>query len=275
MAKEGDEADTIALGLICATTVVPNPPPWASPFTACARSYLDERLRTLRAPGDIRRPQLSQKKLKPQIDAIVACLAGNSPGPTSEAAKQMGEALLQVLASTTEAASEAIAELERQSRLRREETDILWWITAAVSRDLGVPFKELKTLAASIIAGKELASLVSPPGVLPAHALLQGLIPPPAGKGAAGKPIGLIAAVNATEREWRQSVVNSFDIDHIADLSPALTAVKQSLTTDEPDEWTAAYKKAVGLKADILLQPADLGLQVHRECLLAKLVTLE
>ena len=126
-------------------------------------------------------------------------------------------------------------------------------------------------MVASVIAGKELASLVDPPGVLPAHSLLQSLIPPVTGKNA-GKPIGLIAAVNATEREWRQSVVGSLKIDGIADLAPALAAVKRSLTTDEVDGWTAAYRKAIGIKADILLQPADLALQVHRECLLAKMV---
>jgi hypothetical protein len=247
----------------------PEPQAWVAPFIGCARSYLDERLRNLRSAETIKRPQFSQKSLKTPLDIFAARLAENNPGTTSEAAKAMNEALLEALTSTTNVAAEAIAELERQSRLRREETDILWWMTAGVSRDLGVPFKDLKTLAASVVAGKELASLVGPPGVLPAPSLLQGMIPPQAGK-AAGKPIGLIAAVNATPRDWRQAVAGSLDMDRIADLSPALTAVRQSLTTDEDDGWTAAYKKAAGIKADVLLQPVDLALQVHRECLLAR-----
>jgi len=79
-----------------------------------------------------------------------------------------------------------------------------------------------------------------------------------------------IAAVNATPRQWRHTVVGSLDIDRIAALTPALTAIRQSLTTDDDDGWTAAYKKAAGIKTDVLLQPADLALQVHREYLLAK-----
>lgn len=275
MSEKSQEADLIAFGMVCATATDPNPPPWAAPFIACAESYLDERLRTVRRVDDIRPPQVSQKKMKPQVDAFVACIVQNVPGPTSEAAKAVLDALLQALVSMTEASSEAIAELERQSRLRREETDILWWMTTGVSRDLGVPFRELRTLAASVVAGRELASLVSPPGVIPAYALLKGIIPPVTAKGAAGKPIGLIDAVNATDRGWRQSIVDAVDIDRIADLSPALTAIKQSLTTDEPDGWTAAYKKASGFKTDLLLQPADLALQVYRECLLADLAKQE
>jgi hypothetical protein len=261
--------------MVCATAFIPNQMPWVAPFTARAQSYLDERLQTVRKAADIRRPQVSQKKLKPTVDAYVARIAENSPGPTSEAAKVLVEALVQALISTTDVASEAIAELERQSRLRREETDILWWMNTGVSRDLSVSFKDLKTLAASVVAGKELAALVSPPGVLPAPSFLQGMIPPLTGKGAANKSIGLIAAVNETDREWRQSVADELDIDRIADLSPALTAIKHSLTTDGASGWTSAYKKAEGFKADPQFRPADLGLQVYRECLLAELASRE
>jgi hypothetical protein len=273
MEEERDEADLIALGMVCATAFIRNQMPWTAPFAARAESYLDERLRTLRKMYPIGQPQVSQKKLKLSLDAYVLRISENAPGPTSEAAKTLLEAMLQALVSTTESASEAIAELDRQSRLRREETDILWWITTGVSRDLGVSFEDLKTLAASVVAGKELADLVSPPGVLPARTLLQGLIPLRTGKGVANKPIGLITAVNAIDRKWRQSVADGLDIEGITDLSPALTAIKQSLTTDEADGWTSAYKKAMGFKVDPQFQPADLSLQVHRECLLAQLAS--
>jgi hypothetical protein len=35
-------------------------------------------------------------------------------------------------------------------------------MTTGVSRDIGVSFKDLKTLAASVVAGKELAFIVDP-----------------------------------------------------------------------------------------------------------------
>lgn len=267
MTEESDEADAVALGLICASIVNPEQYPWANPFIAFADSYLDERLQNVRSVESARRPKFPANTLKTEIETFVARIAENNGAPTSEAAKELMNSLVQALGSTHSMTLSAIAEMERQSSLRKEETDILWWMTSGVSRDLGVTFKHLKTLAASLVAGKELASLVSPPGVLPARTLLQRMIPTATGK-SAGKPIGLIAAVKATDRGWRESVASEFDSN--LDILPTLAAIKQSLSTDG-DEWIPAYKKSFCLKSDILLPPADLSLQMHRECLLANL----
>ncbi len=269
MTEESDEADTVALGLVCASLVNPELSPWSQPFTSFAHSYLDERLLNVRDSGAASRQRFAASTLKTQAETFVTRITENSPAPTSEAAKELMNSLIQALASTHAMTLNAIAELERQSSLRKEETDILWWMTSGVSRDLGLSFKDLKPLAASIVAGKELAALVSPPGVLPALTLLQKLIPPMTGKNA-GKPISVIAAVKATDRKWRESVAADFDAD--LDIFPVLAAIKQSLSTDG-DEWVPAYKKSFGLKSDILLQPADLSLQMHRECILLKLVS--
>ncbi len=274
MSEESDAADAAALGLVCAVSVSPPHPPWAGPFVARAAAYLDSRLRELRKQAEVRGPTLPQKKLAAGFEAFAARLAENQPAQNADAARKLAEVLLQALASVTEVAAEAIAELDRQSDLRREETDILWWLFSATSRDLKISFKEAKTLAASLVAGKELADLVRPPGVLPARSLLLGIIPPLSGRNAS-KGIGLIAAVNATDRAWRQGVADRHRLDLVADLCPLLAAVRQSLTTDGEDEWTAAYKKASGIGPGALFQPADLALQMHRECLLARLASEE
>jgi len=272
--NQSDEADEAALGLLCAVSVAECNLPWAKPFIARADTYINNRLRTVRMPPTILGPQFQPKSIKAQFETFATRLATNDPAQTSEAAKQMCEALQQVLTSTTKAASQAIAELDRQSRLRREETDVLWWLTAGVSRDLGVAFRDLKALAAPIIAGKELADLVSPPGVLPAKSLLHHVVPLAKGK-AAEKPVELQAAINATELNWREQVVNGLEIDQVADLCPVLAAVKQSLTTQESDGWLAAYKHAYGIDPAISLHPVDLAHQIYRECLLARLAVTE
>ncbi len=267
MTEESDEADVVALGLICASIINPGQSPWASPFIAFANSYLDKRLHNVRKANSSRRHKFPTNTLRTEIETFVARIAENNGAPTSEAAKELMNSLVEALRSTHSMTLRAIAEMERQSSLRKEETDILWWMTSGVSRDLGVTFKDLKTLAASLVAGKELSSLVSPPGVLPARTLLQRMIPTATGKGA-GKPIGLIAAIKATDRAWRESVANEFDSN--LDILPALSAIKQSLSTDG-DEWIPAFKRSFSLKSDILLLPADLSLQMHRECLLVNL----
>lgn len=269
MAKESKEADTVALGMICASIVKPEESPWAQPFITFAHTYLDERLGNIRKAESITRPKLAVANLKTQVDAYVARVAENNPGPASEAAKELMNLLIQSLGSIQTMTLKAVSELERQSNLRKEETDILWWMTSGVSRDLCLTFKELKTLAASVVAGRELAELVSPPGVIPAETLFRRILPPVTGK-SAKKNIGLIAAVNATDRQWRESV--AADLPPDLDVFPTLSAIRQSLSTDG-EEWVTAYKKSFGLKSDILFDPAKLSLQMYRECLLLKLVS--
>jgi hypothetical protein len=268
-AGEGDEADKAALGLLCARSIV-DEPEWARPFVSQANDYLDARLRELRKPEDIRMPQLSVKKIKQQNDAFAAKLVENQPPQNSEAAKQMCEAMLEGMTVLATATTSAIDLLQKQSRFRRQETDVLWWLTARISRDTGKTFVQLKAPAGSIIAGKELADLVSPPGVLPAKSILQSIVPSPTGK-AAGKPIALNAAINATDTEWRQSLVAALHVENVVDLCPLLAAARNSLTTDEVNGWLSAYKKAFGFDPMTALQPLEMAHEMYRECLLARL----
>ena len=268
-----DEADEASLAILTAVSVSKGPE-WSEPFVSHAAAYLDQRLRELRKPADVQLPQLSVEKLRQQFESFAVKLAENQPARTSEAARQLGEALLREMIAADEKIAMAIDHLDRQSALRREETDVLWWLIARVSRDLDETFKQLKTPAASIVAGKELADLVSPPGILPAKSILQSIIPVASGK-SAGKPIPLQSAVNATSAAWRQGVIGKLEIDRVADLCPLLAAVKHSLMTDESNGWTAAYKKAYGIDPNTAVQPVELAHEIHRECLLARLAATE
>lgn len=270
---DADEADEASLALLSAIAIAKKPE-WTAPFVSRAERYLDGRLQNLRRPVEIRMPQLQTKKLKQHFDAFATKLAENQPPQTAEAAKQMHEALLQAITAVSEAASNAVDQLNTESDLRREETDVLWWLTAGVSRDTGLSFEALKTAAASVVAGKELADLVNPPGILPAKSILQRIIPTSVGK-AAGKPVSLHTAVNATDTVWRQAVVRTPKIDRFADLCPILAAIKASLTTDETDGWTGAYQKAHRCDPKTALRPVEMAHEIYRECLLAKLAAEE
>ena len=143
--EEADEADEAALGLLCAISVAKGPS-WIEPFVSKAHDYLDRRLRDLRKPTEIQQPQLPTKKIKQQFEAFAARLAENQPAQISEATKQMYEALIEAMSTVTEAAAAAIDKLDKQSSLRRQETDVLWWLTAGISRDMGMTFKQLRNL---------------------------------------------------------------------------------------------------------------------------------
>ncbi len=274
-------ADQGSIGLLCAVGIGVNRPHCIGPFIHNAETYLDRRLRTLRKQREAPSQTFSPRNLKPYVDTYVARLLENQPAQNSEAAKALFEVLVNSLSAITEATANELAELRRQSELRKEETDVLSWLTAGVSRDAGVTFAELKAPAASLMAGKELADLIRPPGILAARSLLQGIIPPTKGKlqaiippakaKAADKDVTLLAAINATDRSWREGVMQAFTVDPIADLCPALGAVNASLTTDEADGWVAAYKKSYGIDPNTPVQPIDLSYQIHLECLLTKI----
>ncbi len=266
--QEGDEADEGALAVLSAahiSTVQES----SEPFVSHAAAYLDRRLREIRKIPVVRPPQISTKKLKQLFETFAVKLTENNPANTSEAAKPLFETMLQTMTAAVDATATAVDQLDRQSDLRREETDVLWWLTAGVSRDLNETFKQMKPPAASIIAGKELADLVNPPGILPAKSILLSIVPPVTGR--AAKTIALHTAVNATAREWRERVAKTTGLDQVADLCPVLAAVKHSLTTDEEDAWTPAYKKAFCVDPKSALEPVELAHQVYRECLLARL----
>src|SRR5207249_1961086 len=114
------------------------------------------------------------------------------------------------------------------------------------------------------------ADLVMPPGILAARSLLQGIIPPPKGK-AAEKIVTLISAVNATDKAWRETVIQSSGVETVSDLCPVLGAIKASLTTDEEEGWVGAYRKSYGVDPNTPIPPVELSFQIHRECLLAKI----
>jgi hypothetical protein len=267
--KQAEGADRGCLGLLCLFRMGVSKLNWVEPFINNAETYLDRRLRTLRKQGEVATAKLDTKLLKSQVETFVTKLAENAPPQTSEAAKALLESLLLSLSTATEAATGAFAELQRQSILRKEETDVLSWLTAAVSRDAGTTFAHLKTPAASLIAGKELADLVRSPGILAARSILQGVIPSVKGKGAE-QSITLLSAVNATDRAWRQRAIQETGMNTVADLCPVLGALKTSLTTDDPGEWVGTYRKEYDIDPNAAFPPADLSFQIYRECLLAK-----
>lgn len=267
--RQVPEADRASLALLCAVGVGSPRPVWADPFINNAGAYLDSRLRVLRSQAESVVKVFNPNAVKAQLDEFASRLAQNQPAQAGEAAKELFDTLSEALVAITQAAREEFAELRMQSELRKEETDVLSWMTAAVSRDAGVTFAELRAPAASLMAGKELADLVRPPGLLAARSILQGIIPPVKGK-PAEKAFTLLTAVAATERSWREAVAASPGLGAMTDLCPVLGAVKISLTTDETDDWTGAYKKAFGIDPRIPIRPIELSFQIHRECLLTR-----
>jgi len=262
------KSDIAALALISYAGVT-TLPPWFQPFSKIANDYLQSRLISIRQPVSITQPAFNIKTAKGLSDAFITKFQDNNLPATADAATKAFDAIYAAIAATTRTTALALAELERQSSLRREETDTLWWINTGISRDLQVPFTTLKRPAAAIIAGKELGDLVRCPGVYPAEALLSYLLPA-TGQKSSDKPASIATAVNALSREWREVTAGLPGLDKVADLCPVLSAIRMSLTTDSAKDWQSAYTKSYGIETGTALDPVALSMQCYRERVLVK-----
>ena len=140
-----------------------------------AKEHLASASASLRNVEHSRLPQAT--KLKAELDATVATVkkaleAGNLP---STAEPISGS--LTALSTTLSAVVDWASAQEKQQEMRREESDILWWIFASRSRDLDLPFSEVSKSALCSVAPKELSDLTRAfPGPHSARAFLARVI---------------------------------------------------------------------------------------------------
>lgn len=265
-------ADRAALALACATALAAaDARPWLPPFVELAESYLEERSREVRRRVSVTLPKFDPGGLQASFDAFAESFATQEwTGKIPTTAKAAFAALSDAVGKFSRSASQALSTLSWQEERRREESDVLWWVIAEYSRDLDRRMADVKLPGAAVVAGKELADLVSLPGPLAAKSFLDKVLSTCGTKTGYRKPIGLAAAVAGTPRDWRATLGKRDGVEKVHDLTPALGAVRHSLTTDGEDEWVPAYKKAYGLDPSVEAAPTDLAVIAYRECLLAR-----
>ncbi len=161
---------------------------------------------------------------------------------------------------------ESMALLHKRLWLLEEESDMLWWLVAGHSRELGVSFKTLGQHQAALVIGRELADLTRElPGPLAAPALIRHAV----NLAKREKTESLQGSVDAVERGWRQSCVDGFNLAACPEFCPLHFAIAKSI---ESSAWAESYKHHTGLSADNELAAFDLGLQLYRERLLLRLL---
>lgn len=153
----------------------------------------------------------------------------------------------------------------QMEELRQEESDILWWLFGERSRDLDVPFSELKVPSGCIIGAKELADLTRMlPGPFGVEAYLHkmlGLAHPDL-----EGTVTLSDAIAACPLAWQGQFIAHAGIDAVADLCPVHLAAQKSVEAGgKKTVWPGPFQTVSGLKATIKMKPVDLALQVYRE----------
>jgi hypothetical protein len=169
-----------------------------------------------------------------------------------------------------ERADPKIGKLERELTIVGEEANMLWWLVSEYSRDRNESWKKVGLLAASIIAGKELADLTRViPGPVAAAAFLDRIVRL-SNSAKSPKPISVKEAIEKIPREWRDHYAFKAAAG-VEDLAPISNAIKLSLTVSDGDEWSPVFEKGTALEANSKMLPNALAYQVFLERLLARL----
>lgn len=176
--------------------------------------------------------------------------------------------LMDVIQPLTKAVN-AIAAWARHAgtveNLRQEESDILWWLFGERSRDLEVPFAEMKAPSGCLVGAKEVADLTRVlPGPFGVEAYLHKML-------ALAHPdldgtVSLSDAVMASPLEWLGRFGAHKGADSVVDLCPVHLAAQKCVEGGgRKTMWPGPFQTVSGLKATIKLKPLDLAMQAYRE----------
>jgi hypothetical protein len=184
-----------------------------------------------------------------------------------KAIQTVATAVLEVAAAAAE-----VAEEQRHGlRVLREETNILWWLFAEHSRDLGHQMAQLPLPAACVVSGKELADLVEVlPGPLAAVGVLDRMLR--AVEPQLRTTTTVQEAVNAAPREWRARWAAGAECERVEDLCPVLCGIRRSLDTNGPDDWIPPVRTLTTVDVLAGLPPVELAVQAYQERLLAEAI---
>jgi hypothetical protein len=178
--------------------------------------------------------------------------------------------VLQPLVQAVSAITNWATRVSRIEELRQEESDVLWWLFGESSRDLGVPFGNLKKPSACIIGAKEFADLT---GMLPGpygveaylHKMLTLADLDP------NNAVSLSDAAFACPGEWQKQFVMLQLLETVIDLCPVHLAIQKCTEAGgKKTAWHVPFQTASGLKAGLKAKPIGLALQTYRERLLVR-----
>lgn len=171
--------------------------------------------------------------------------------------------------SNASSTSTALTELQRQMKLMREETQMLWWIFSGHSLSLCRSFGSLDPHQASVIGAIDLANLTNFTllGPIAAPAMLERVI------ASAKKPKPPLAKPLLTTLEsFNHADLERLDIR--TDLPPRITPISIAIDlvrTLGKGTWHHRFKALTGIEASVEFDPISLAVQLYYEDLLGQL----
>ncbi|QDU52999.1 GTPase-associated system all-helical protein GASH [Gimesia panareensis] len=179
------------------------------------------------------------------------------------------EKILNGLAKSIKQTNQNNKYLNSQLELFREESDILWWLTTAVSKKLSVVFEDLNWPATTVILGVELAEMVRRfPGPLSYKELLARAIQL-SGK-EENEMIKISSVVSKLEKEFSSELESLYSENPALSLCPLIKSLVRSRGAKRQAEWLQPLKQEFSISNTTQFNCVDFAMQIYLETLLLR-----
>jgi hypothetical protein len=236
-----------------------------------AHAYLANKSVNVRAGSgsfEVKPPDIDLEVL---LDTLTGAATGSSLATLKEPISPPFEKLATAISDLTSSINKMAIKVAEEIKVRREESDILWWVFGEHSRDLSKRMAELPLPFATLVAGKELADLVRViPGPLAAQAYLDKMLR--FVDADLSNSTSIKDAVNTASREWREKLIEERKAGAVEGLCPIHLAVEKSLDFDKPAGWPTQFDKSTELKSKAAIAPLALATQIYHEKMLMSAV---
>ncbi|MEZ4447897.1 MAG: GTPase-associated system all-helical protein GASH [Nannocystaceae bacterium] len=171
--------------------------------------------------------------------------------------------------------SDVLRGIVRQSRIDREELNILWWMFAGASISTGRPLPEMSDGAAAFACAVELSRMC----LVPPVASLEALVKRAFESGRKPKSTTKMVSLEELTREWDDSLLKTPDekSSRLAARYPALLplswVVERVRESGGTSGWMEDFERITGMSAtDRTARFADWAVQILRELVAIRLV---
>lgn len=223
------------------------------------------RVLSLREQPDLG-PSVAMSSMTDHLKELNSALESNQVSTSSTA---LAKIFAEIVAANRRLVNWADKIAKEQSR-RKEESDILWWLTGGHTR-LGVPFTALKSPAACLIAPFDLAELVEDaPGPFAAEAFLHNVIAKAHPKLKLDERISLSKVLAALTQSDVANLLGTASPDPLLlELCPVHLALSKFREVAGEKAWQVTFQTATKVHPDNAeYQPCELALQFFREKML-------
>ncbi len=234
-----------------------------------ARNYLlneSVRVREVSRGFEIKAPDIDLDDL---LNTLTTASTGSNLATIKEHLPPPFEKLGEGIAALTSSVNKMAGQIERAINVRREESDILWWVFGEHSRDLKTRISALPLPFAALVSGKELADLIRIiPGPLSSEAFLDKLLSFADDGGSNSTSIK--DAVNGASPDWSKKLAEGCPTSGVEDLCAIHLAIQKS--AEVGSGWLASFDKSTGLKSRAAISHVDVAMQMCDERMLMRAV---